>query len=239
MLTDTDTGLLLRSLPKYGLEGTLPAYVQSSDPVTLASRYISRTLNFFVGTSDYIAGDPRCQADAQGTSHLQKMYFWITTVLPYLGSAASGKLPSATTIDYIKGIGHDPWNIINSDAGVQRLFLDDYDGDGATAAAPKSNGSYLWKSESQMRAGLFCTDPFSFFSPRCTQVLRLCNQARATCTSTRTARLLHFGHQTRSCSPLRPWRSARHLDPVSTIDTFCWTYQASHSLSPHSHDDAN
>lgn len=130
---------------QYGLDDTLPVYLQKGvgklDISTndLEQRYISRALNFLVGLQDYIAGDNRCEADVQGVNHVAKVYNWVNFVMPYL-SGAQGKLPSATTVDYIVKAGHDPYEVVNSDPGIQRLFLDDYDGPGQSALAPPSNG---------------------------------------------------------------------------------------------------
>lgn len=137
---------------KYGLDGDLPTYLSaqgagspsaqgvSLDQAGLAPRYVSRKLNFLVGLKDHIAGDPRCQAMAQGRNHVTKLNNWITEVLPFVDSSTKGKLPSNTTIDYVKNVAHQDYRIIPSDAGVQHLFLDDYSSIGTSAAAPPSNG---------------------------------------------------------------------------------------------------
>ncbi|UZJ56231.1 hypothetical protein CBS101457_005551 [Exobasidium rhododendri] len=130
---------------KYGLNDTLPLYLQKgagklnlSDD-ELQARYVSRSLNFLVGTEDYSSGDTRCGAKVQGVNHVARVYNWVRYVLPYL-SGGSGTLPTNTTVDYVVKASHDPYAIINSDPGIQRLFLDDYNGAGQDAAAPPSNG---------------------------------------------------------------------------------------------------
>lgn len=130
---------------QYGLNGTLPAYLDSGvgkltlDEMGLQTRFIARSLNFLVVVEDDLASDHSCSANLQGDSHLVKMYNWVKYVMPYLGGG-TGNLPSNSTIDYVEKASHDPWLIINSDPGIQRLFLDDYNGPGQDAAAPSSNG---------------------------------------------------------------------------------------------------
>lgn len=98
-------------------------------------------MSFLAGTDDDISGDTRCEATVQGKSHLLKMVNWIDYVMPYIaGGSTNNKLPKNTTIDYVEGVDHDAWKMINSDAGVEHLFLDNYEGDGKTAKAPASNG---------------------------------------------------------------------------------------------------
>ncbi|PWN45147.1 hypothetical protein IE81DRAFT_364508 [Ceraceosorus guamensis] len=134
---------------KYGLEGTLPPYLDGRPKAEdLGPRYVSRRTNYLVGTRDKIDGDPRCEADAQGRTHLNKTRFWVEDVVPYLpGAPGNGQLPVNSTIDYVSKVSHQDWRVIASDAGVQRLFLDDYSaiapaaGDQSTSArAPPSNG---------------------------------------------------------------------------------------------------
>jgi hypothetical protein len=65
---------------------------------------------------------------------------YITASLPFLAASTSGALPANSTIDYVRNAQHQDWRIINSDAGVQRLFLDDYSAIGSNARAPGSDG---------------------------------------------------------------------------------------------------
>ena len=71
---------------------------------------------------------------------MSRLFNWVTYVMPYLSGGTGGGLPSTTTVDYVVGVGHDPYAIIDSDPGIQRLFLDDYGGPGQAARAPASNG---------------------------------------------------------------------------------------------------
>lgn len=92
-----------------------------------------------VGVEDDIGSDDSCSANLQGRSHVLKMYNWVNYVMPYIGGGTAS-LPSKSTIDYVEKASHDPYVIINSDPGIQRLFLDDYNGAGQDATAPSSNG---------------------------------------------------------------------------------------------------
>jgi hypothetical protein len=93
-----------------------------------------------VGMIDYLASDSSCSAMLQGRTHLTKIYNWVNFVVPYLTGGTSPNLPSTATVDYVDNVGHNAWLIVNSDPGIQRLFLDDYNGPGKNAAAPASNG---------------------------------------------------------------------------------------------------
>jgi hypothetical protein len=93
-----------------------------------------------VGIKDDIGSDNSCSAVLQGDTHLVKMYNWVNFVLPYITGGSSPNLPSTATVDYVKNVGHNPYLIFNSDPGIKRLFLDDYNGPGKNAAAPASNG---------------------------------------------------------------------------------------------------
>lgn len=134
---------------QYGLEGILPPYLDGRPKAEdLAPRFLARRTNYLVGSRDRVDGDPRCEADAQGRTHLDKMRYWVEEAVPYFpGAAGNGQLPVNSTIDYVSKVSHQDWRVIGSDAGVQRLFLDDYTaiaataGDASTAArAPPSNG---------------------------------------------------------------------------------------------------
>jgi pimeloyl-ACP methyl ester carboxylesterase len=55
---------------KYGLQGVLPAYANSSGVALtqagLAPRFVARRMAYLVGARDRVDGDPGCEADAQG-----------------------------------------------------------------------------------------------------------------------------------------------------------------------------
>ncbi|CAD6980921.1 unnamed protein product [Tilletia controversa] len=126
---------------KFGLQGTLPAYVQVSNANTLGQRLASRTVRYLVGLMDTAAGDNGCEANAQGSSHVNKMLNWVQVVAPYLpGAPGDGSLPQNTTVSLIRNTPHNDGRVIQSDPGVATLFLEDYPSRGRNATAPPSNG---------------------------------------------------------------------------------------------------
>lgn len=133
---------------KYGLDGTLPAYVRNTSQEALmniddlSSRVLTRRISYAVGVKDTSNGANMCQADVQGKGHLSKVEHWTQDAVPFLpGSTGKrGVLPSASTVDYVSKVSHQDYRMIQSDPGVLRLFLDDYSARGSTAKAPSSNG---------------------------------------------------------------------------------------------------
>ncbi|PWN52785.1 hypothetical protein IE53DRAFT_294671, partial [Violaceomyces palustris] len=133
---------------KYGLAANLPPYVNSTaSPVSnlkstdLIATFLSRRVIYMVGSQDKMAGFSDCPSDSQGTTHVRKMKYWTEQVVPYLpGSTMDGTLPATHSVHYISRTGHQDWKVITSDSGVLTLFLENYNGDGTTAAAPPSNG---------------------------------------------------------------------------------------------------
>lgn len=96
-----------------------------------------------VGLKDHLSSDLSCSANVQGDNHIDRTNNWVKYVLPYL-SGFNGTLPSRVTADYVVGSSHNAYTIVNSDPGIQRLFLDDYNGLGKDAAPPPSNGKVQW-----------------------------------------------------------------------------------------------
>ncbi|CDS02048.1 uncharacterized protein SPSC_02740 [Sporisorium scitamineum] len=138
---------------KYGLNGTLPQYYLQStqlSPTQLASRYLSRTIYYLVGTKDTGAGLDSCAPNAQGSSHLDKMYFWTQQVVPMLpgSTGVEGQLPENNLVRFVGETGHQDWKVITSDPGVETLWLKRWYANGTDANAPQSNGVVAVKTPS-------------------------------------------------------------------------------------------
>ncbi|TKY90722.1 hypothetical protein EX895_000720 [Sporisorium graminicola] len=139
---------------KYGLNGTLPQYyLQSSQqlsPSQLISRYLSRTVYYLVGMKDTGAGLDSCSPNAQGSGHLDKMYYWTQQVVPLLpgSTGKEGKLPPNNLVRFVDDTGHQDWKVITSDPGVETLWLKKWYANGTDANAPQSNGVVAAKTPS-------------------------------------------------------------------------------------------
>ncbi|WFD29757.1 hypothetical protein MSPP1_000769 [Malassezia sp. CBS 17886] len=126
---------------KYGLQGNKPAYWErtqkDNSPDTIRDRFLSRKTTYLVGANDTIAGDKGCEAMTQGKNHIERMDNWVKGELPYLpNNPDAGKIPPTITYGQIDNTGHDAEAIITSSAGVQTLYLEDYDGRGKNAQGP-------------------------------------------------------------------------------------------------------
>lgn len=127
---------------KYGLDGNLPGYVKRRDkentPDIIRERYLSRTTYYFVGTEDSNTGDKSCEAKTQGNDHVDRMDYWVRKVLPSLPNNPNpGKIPPTIGYAQVLGVPHLASGIILSSAGMQSLYLDDYNGPGKNAKGPR------------------------------------------------------------------------------------------------------
>ncbi|WFC94055.1 hypothetical protein MBRA1_000683 [Malassezia brasiliensis] len=126
---------------KYGLDGTLPAYVnrtaEQNTPDIIRQRYLSRKVYYFVGTEDSNSGDTSCAAKAQGNDHVDRMDNWIADVLPYLPNNPNpGQIPPTVAYAKLEGVPHLASGVIMSSAGMQTLFLEDFYGRNVNAKGP-------------------------------------------------------------------------------------------------------
>ncbi|PKI83266.1 hypothetical protein MVES1_002992 [Malassezia vespertilionis] len=124
---------------KYGLSGKLPAYFNRSVDTQkdILNRYLTRKTTYLVGSDDSSAGDTSCSAMVQGHDHVDRMHNWVNLVLPYLpGNPTPGKMPKIISAAVVDGVAHNAAGIILSTAGVQSLFLMDYNGRGLDASGP-------------------------------------------------------------------------------------------------------
>lgn len=128
---------------KYGLDGVMPGYVnrtaKSNTPEAIRNRYLSRKVYYFVGTEDTNTGDPSCSAKTQGENHIDRMDNWVNKVMPYMpNNPTPGKVPNTIGYGQIDGVPHLASAVILSSAGMQTLFLDDYNGRNTTVSGAPS-----------------------------------------------------------------------------------------------------
>ncbi|KIY67246.1 hypothetical protein CYLTODRAFT_454652 [Cylindrobasidium torrendii FP15055 ss-10] len=109
---------------KYGLADKLVGYAlaDSNDMGRdgMVDRYIGRNVHYAWGLEDNGPGDTRCQAITQGSTHLERGQNF-ASMLEGLGG---GSLPSTQTVDWVPGVSHDGDAMMNSDAGIAKLFKD-------------------------------------------------------------------------------------------------------------------
>ncbi|WFD42195.1 hypothetical protein MPSI1_000835 [Malassezia psittaci] len=127
---------------KYGLNGTLPGYVNrtaaENTPEIIQNRYLSRKVSYFVGLQDSNDGDNSCAANTQGKGHVDRMDNWVQKVLPYLpNNTRSEEIPTTVSYARIESVPHLANGVILSSAGMQTLFTDDFNGRNNNAKGPQ------------------------------------------------------------------------------------------------------
>ncbi|KIY72731.1 hypothetical protein CYLTODRAFT_388319 [Cylindrobasidium torrendii FP15055 ss-10] len=106
---------------KYGLTDNFPAY-SLADATELGrdgivDRYFGRTVNYASGLEDNGAGDTRCQAITQGSTHLERGQNFEASIK----DLNDGSLPSTQTVDYIEGVSHDGDGMMTSAQGMEKV----------------------------------------------------------------------------------------------------------------------
>ena len=112
---------------KYGLDGGFPGYATADARQLgregLVRRYQSRNLHYAWGMKDNGPGDTRCEAMTQGSTHLERGQNFVRML-----EGMEGGVPARSTVDWIPNVAH--WNegMMNSDGGVDKLFVVHYNG---------------------------------------------------------------------------------------------------------------
>ncbi|KAK0209461.1 hypothetical protein IW262DRAFT_1416835 [Armillaria fumosa] len=105
---------------KYGLDSNFPTYASSDADALgrdgLIDRYHSRVLSYAWGLNDHESGDTRCEAETQGSSHVERGQNFVAML------EDMGGIPKLSTIDWVPGISHDTAGMMASDAGIDKLF---------------------------------------------------------------------------------------------------------------------
>ncbi|KAH8830294.1 hypothetical protein DL96DRAFT_1592340 [Flagelloscypha sp. PMI_526] len=89
-------------------------------PEFVQQRYSSRDIAYARGLNDHGDQSDDCKPVSQGVDRGERLYNFIRQYPPDEGD----------TVDYIAGVGHNSINMVASDSGIYRLFLDDFDGEG-------------------------------------------------------------------------------------------------------------
>jgi len=104
---------------KYGLEDSIPAYAlgDANDlgRKGLVDRFLERNVHYAFGLLDHGAGDTRCQAMTQGSTHLERGQNFMAML------DDMGGMPKNSTVDYIPGVTHDGNGMVNNDAGLEKV----------------------------------------------------------------------------------------------------------------------
>ena len=109
---------------KYGLENyqyTYHADLLSSDAsrAQVRVRYLTREIRYLYGTADLGAEDQGCEAQVQGSGHLERgQLFW-----KYLTETYPGPwIDHIQKTEYVQGVKHDAFGMWKSKEGLDALF---------------------------------------------------------------------------------------------------------------------
>ncbi|KAF8883662.1 hypothetical protein CPB85DRAFT_1233192 [Mucidula mucida] len=105
---------------KYGLSGTIPGYATAKanklERSGLVERYRERKAHYAWGLADDGAGDTRCEAMTQGTSHLTRGQNFVSML-----EGMDGGMPQNTTVDWVEGASHDNVEMMQSADGIDKV----------------------------------------------------------------------------------------------------------------------
>lgn len=106
---------------QYGLSN-LPPYSSGEDRNTIASRYYGRRVIYGIGLADNEQGDTHCEAQYQGTSHLNRGQNFQQA----LSAANNGRVPSSHTFNYVANVAHEDYLIFADPVSQYHLFARNY-----------------------------------------------------------------------------------------------------------------
>ncbi|KAL4401450.1 hypothetical protein ACI68E_001090 [Malassezia pachydermatis] len=125
---------------KYGLDGSLPAYYtrQKDTPEDIRNRVLQWEQFYLVGQSDGLNSDTSCEAMTQGKGHVDRMVNWVTKELTSMpNNPTPNKIPDHIYSGQVSGVGHNAFDILTSPAGIQALFVHDYNGENKPASGQR------------------------------------------------------------------------------------------------------
>lgn len=111
---------------KFGLNAYSQSYLSdfiadsldsTNDVESVVQRYRRRVVSYLFGLEDHGKGDTRCEALAQGTTHLGRGRNFVKHL-----TEMQGGFPTAHSVNYIEGVSHDGLGMFQSQAGLERLF---------------------------------------------------------------------------------------------------------------------
>ncbi|SNX81930.1 uncharacterized protein MEPE_00635 [Melanopsichium pennsylvanicum] len=134
---------------KYGLSAYSQSYLSdfiadsldsTNDVESIVQRYRRRIVSYLFGLADHGKGDTRCEALAQGTTHLGRGRNFVKHL-----TQMDGGFPAAHTVNYIPGVAHDGLGMFQSKAGLERLFFINLNGtESPTAVGDDDHSAIQW-----------------------------------------------------------------------------------------------
>ncbi|KAK0201360.1 hypothetical protein DFS33DRAFT_1346582 [Desarmillaria ectypa] len=105
---------------KYGLESSFPGYATGNARELgrsgIVERYNGRNMHYAWGLADDGNGDTRCQAMAQGNTHLSRGQNFVKML------EGMGGIANLTTVDWVPNISHYNEGMMTSEGGIDKLF---------------------------------------------------------------------------------------------------------------------
>lgn len=92
------------------------------------ARYNSRKIAYARGLNDFGSDSPNCDSTSTGQDRGERLFNFFNAFKP----SCPGPGTSCSTFDLVYGIGHDSAGMMASAAGIQRLFIDNFNGDNDT-----------------------------------------------------------------------------------------------------------
>jgi pimeloyl-ACP methyl ester carboxylesterase len=139
---------------KYGLSAYSQSYLSdfitdsldsTNDVESVVQRYRRRIVSYLFGLADHGLGDIRCEALAQGTTHLGRGQNFVKHL-----SSMEGGFPSAHSVNYIANVSHDGLGMFKSNPGLERLFYINLNGtECPTAVGDDDQIASQWAGENQ------------------------------------------------------------------------------------------
>ncbi|KAI9693780.1 MAG: hypothetical protein M1822_003051 [Bathelium mastoideum] len=108
---------------------TYGATLVGQGDAAVQARWNSRSINFARGTQDTGDDSTTCAPETTGANRNERFFEFIRYFPPSCSSPTSA---GCDTVDYVP-VGHDAGAMMASAAGQQRLFLDNFAGDGSKA----------------------------------------------------------------------------------------------------------
>lgn len=128
---------------QYGLNN-LPPYSSGEDRNTITSRYYGRRVIYGLGLADNEQGDTHCEAQYQGTSHLNRGQNFQQA----LAAANNGAVPASHTFNYVANVSHEDYLIFADPTSQYHLFARNYNVSASNTASstPKPTSTQASKS---------------------------------------------------------------------------------------------
>lgn len=134
---------------KFGLNGYSQSYLSdfiadsldtTNDVESVVQRYRRRIISYLFGLEDHGKGDTRCEALAQGTTHLGRGRNFVKHL-----EGMDGGFPNTHSVNYVEGVSHDGLGMFQSKAGLERLFFINLNGtESPTAVGDDDESAVRW-----------------------------------------------------------------------------------------------